>query len=173
MDVVKDFKIYKGGFLVEYGGCFFFVIDVKLKDGNNQKFVGFGGLGFIFFCLILEGLIQKDKFSFIVFGCCIYVDLLIWQVNCVNEGNEDFLFILDYFFYDLNVKVNFQLSDKDCFFLSGYFGWDVFGFSSDFFNFDFDWGNVIGMVCWNYVFNFKLFVNIIFIYLDYQYNINN
>lgn len=172
-DAVKDLKIYKGGFPAEYGGRLSSVIDVKLKDGNNQKFAGSGGLGLISSRLTLEGPIQKDKSSFIVSGRRTYVDLLTRQVNRANEGNEDFSPIPDYFFYDLNAKVNFQLSDKDRLFLSGYFGRDVFGFSSDFFNFDFDWGNATGTARWNHVFNPKLFANTTFTYSDYQYNINN
>jgi len=35
-----------------------------------------------------------------------------------------------YYFYDLNAKVNYRLSDKDRLFLSGYFGRDVFNFHS-------------------------------------------
>ena len=34
-----------------------------------------------------------------------------------------------YFFYDLNAKFNYKLSDKDRIFLSGYYGKDVFTFS--------------------------------------------
>ncbi|KGE88675.1 TonB-dependent receptor [Phaeodactylibacter xiamenensis] len=172
-DAVKDLKIYKGGFPAEYGGRLSSVIDVKLKDGNNQKFAGSGGLGLISSRLTLEGPIQKDKSSFIVSGRRTYVDLLTRQVNRANEDNEDFSPIPDYYFYDLNAKVNFQLSDKDRLFLSGYFGRDVFGFSSDFFNFDFDWGNATGTARWNHVFNPKLFANTTFTYSDYQYNINN
>lgn len=172
-DAVKDLKIYKGGFPAEYGGRLSSVIDVKLKDGNNQKFAGSGGLGLISSRLTLEGPIQKDKSSFIVSGRRTYVDLLTRQVNRANEDNEDFSPIPDYYFYDLNAKVNFQLSDKDRLFLSGYFGRDVFGFRSDFFNFDFDWGNATGTARWNHVFNPKLFANTTFTYSDYQYNINN
>ncbi|MEQ8705661.1 MAG: TonB-dependent receptor [Phaeodactylibacter sp.] len=172
-DAVKDLKIYKGGFPAEYGGRLSSVIDVKLKDGNNQKFAGSGGLGLIASRLTLEGPIQKDKSSFIVSGRRTYVDLLTRQVNQANENNEDFSPIPDYYFYDLNAKVNFQLSDKDRLFLSGYFGRDVFGFDSDFFNFNFDWGNATGTARWNHVFNPKLFANTSFTYSDYQYNINN
>ncbi len=172
-DAVKDLKIYKGGFPAEYGGRLSSVIDVKLKDGNNQKFAGSGGLGLIASRLTLEGPIEKGKSSFIVSGRRTYVDLLTRQVNQANEGNEDFTPIPDYYFYDLNAKVNFQLGEQDRLFLSGYFGRDVFGFDGDFFDFDFDWGNATGSVRWNHVFSPKLFANTTFTYSDYQYNINN
>jgi len=172
-DAVKDLKIYKGGFPAQYGGRLSSVIDVKLKEGNNQKLAGSGGIGLIASRLTLEGPIQKGKSSFIVSGRRTYVDLLTRQVNRANEGEEDFSPIPDYYFYDLNAKVNHRFSEKDRLFLSGYFGRDVFGFDGDFFDFNFDWGNATGTARWNHVFNPKLFANTTFTYSDYQYNIEN
>lgn len=172
-DAVKDLKIYKGGFPAQYGGRLSSVLDVKLKEGNNKEFSGSGGLGLIASRLTLEGPIQKNKSSFIVSGRRTYVDLFTRMVNRANADNEDFSPIPDYYFYDLNTKINFELGEKDRLFLSGYFGRDVFGFEGDFFDFSFDWGNATGTARWNHVFNPKLFANTTFTYSDYQYNIRN
>lgn len=172
-DAVKDLKIYKGGFPAQYGGRLSSVIDVKLKEGNNKRLAGSGGLGLITSRLTLEGPIQKEKSSFIISGRRTYVDLLTRGVNEANKDNEDFDPIPNYFFYDLNTKINFQLGEKDRLFLSGYFGRDVFGFDGDFFDFNFDWGNATGTARWNHVFNPKLFANTTFTYSNYEYNITN
>ena len=172
-DAVKDLRIYKGGFPAQYGGRLSSVIDVKLKEGNAKKFSGTGGLGIISSRLTLEGPIEKDKSSFIVSGRRTYVDIFTRLANQANEDDEDFTPIPDYFFYDLNTKINFKFGEKDRLYISGYFGRDVFGFQNDFFNFDFDWGNATGTVRWNHVFNPKLFSNTTFTYSDYQYNIQN
>ncbi|MEM1217629.1 MAG: TonB-dependent receptor [Bacteroidota bacterium] len=172
-DAVKDLKLYKGGFPAQYGGRLSSVIDVKLKEGNNKKFSGTGGLGLISSRLTLEGPIQKGKSSFIVSGRRTYFDLITRGINNANSENEDFNQIPDYYFYDLNTKVNFQLGEKDRLFLSGYFGRDVFGFNDDFFNFQFDWGNATGTARWNHQFNPKLFANTTFTYSDYEYSIVN
>ncbi|MEM0991690.1 MAG: TonB-dependent receptor [Bacteroidota bacterium] len=172
-DAVKDLQLYKGGFPSQYGGRLSSVIDVKLKDGNSKKFSGAGGIGLISSRLTLEGPIQKDKSSFIISGRRTYVDVFTRAVNQANEDNEDFSQIPDYFFYDLNTKVNYQLGEKDRVFLSGYFGRDVFNFTSDFFSFNFNWGNATGTVRWNHVFSPKLFSNATFTFSDYQYNITN
>lgn len=172
-DAVKDLKVYKGGFPAQYGGRLSSVIDVKLKEGNNKEFAGSGGVGLISSRLTLEGPIQKDKSSFIVSGRRTYVDLFTRAINRANEGKEDYSPIPDYYFYDLNTKINFELGENDRLFVSGYFGRDVFGFDGDFFNFNFDWGNATGTVRWNHVFNPKLFANTTFTYSDYQYNITN
>ncbi len=172
-DAVKDLKVYKGGFPPQYGGRLSSVIDVKLKEGNNREFAGSGGIGLIASRLTLEGPIQKEKSSFIVSGRRTYLDIFTRAVNRSNEDNEDFNPIPDYFFYDLNTKINYQFGEKDRLFLSGYFGRDVFGFNSDFFDFDFDWGNATGTARWNHVFSPRLFANTTFTYSDYQYNIQN
>lgn len=172
-DAVKDLKLYKGGFPAQYSGRLSSVIDVKLKEGNNKKFAGSGGLGLIASRLTLEGPIQKDRSSFIISGRRTYVDLITKSINRANEGKEDTNPIPDYYFYDLNTKINWKLGEKDHLFLSGYFGRDVFGFSGDFFDFSFDWGNATGTARWNHIFGPKLFSNTTFTFSDYQYNIEN
>ncbi len=172
-DALKDVKIFKGGFPSQYGGRLSSVIDVRLKEGNNQKFSGAGGLGLIASRLTLEGPIQKGKSSFIVSGRRTYVDIFTNAVNKANEGTEGATQIPGYYFYDLNTKVNFELGPKDRLFISGYFGRDVFAFSNKTFNFNFNWGNATGTARWNHVFNPKLFLNTTFTYSDYQYNISN
>jgi hypothetical protein len=172
-DAVKDLKVYKGGFPAQYGGRLSSVIDVRMKEGNNQKFSGSGGIGLISSRLTLEGPIKKDKHSFIVSGRRTYADIITRAINRANEGKEDYNPIPDYYFYDLNTKINFTLSPKDRLYLSGYFGRDVFKFKDMNFNFLFDWGNATGTARWNHVFGPRLFANTTFTYSDYRYRIQN
>ncbi|MDH3648661.1 MAG: TonB-dependent receptor [Saprospiraceae bacterium] len=172
-DAIKDVKVYKGGFPSQYGGRLSSVIDVKLKEGNNQRFSGTGGLGLISSRLTLEGPITKDKSSFIVSGRRTYVDLITNAVNRSNVDKESFNPIPAYSFYDLNAKVNFKLGERDHLYLSGYFGRDLFAFSDDNFDFDFNWGNGTGTVRWNHQFNPRLFSNTTFTYSQYHYRISN
>ena len=172
-DAVKDLKLYKGGFPAQYGGRLSSVIDVKLKEGNSKAFSGSGGLGLIASRLTLEGPIVKDRSSFIISGRRTYVDIFTRAVNRSNVDKEDYNPIPDYYFYDLNTKLNYQLGPKDRLYVSGYFGRDVFGFEGDFFDFNFDWGNATGSLRWNHVFNPKLFSNTTLTYSNYQYNITN
>jgi hypothetical protein len=172
-DAVKDLKIYKGGFPAQYGGRLSSVIDVRMKEGNNQKFSGSGGLGLIASRLTLEGPIQKGKSSFIVSARRTYADIFTRLINKANENKPDYRPIPNYYFYDLNTKINFTLGERDHLYLSGYFGRDVFKFQNQSFNFLFDWGNTTGTARWNHVFGPKLFANATFTYSDYQYLIQN
>ncbi|MBL7825968.1 MAG: TonB-dependent receptor, partial [Saprospiraceae bacterium] len=172
-DAVKDLKVYKGGFPAQYGGRLSSVIDVRMKEGNNKKYTASGGIGLISSRLTVEGPIQKEKSSFVVSGRRTYVDIFTRQVNKANANDPEYIKIPDYYFYDLNTKVNFKLSEKDRLYLSGYFGRDVFNFRDATFNFRFDWGNATGTARWNHVFGPKLFSNATFTFSDYRYNIQN
>lgn len=172
-DAIKDVKVYKGGFPAQYGGRLSSVIDVKLKEGNRKSFSGAGGIGLISSRLTLEGPLKKDKSSFIISGRRTYVDLITKGINRANSDNPDFDPIPDYFFYDLNAKVNLDLGENNRIFLSGYFGRDVFAFDNETFNFNFDWGNATGTARWNHTFSPKLFANTTLTVSDYQYNISN
>lgn len=172
-DAVKDVQLYKGGFPAQYGGRLSSVIDVKLREGNRKKFAATGGLGLISSRLTLEGPTVKDKGSFIVSGRRTYADIFTRAINRSNEDNPDANLIPDYFFYDLNAKVNYDLGEKDRIFLSGYFGRDAFLFSDDNFNFKFDWGNTTTTARWNHIYNPRLFSNMTFTFSDYDYLISN
>ncbi|MDO1447042.1 TonB-dependent receptor [Rhodocytophaga aerolata] len=172
-DAVKGVDLYKGDFPAQYGGRLSSVVDVKLKDGNDQKFTGSGGIGAIASRLTLEGPLVKNKSSFVLSGRRTYFDAFTRALNRANRDNEDYNEIPDYYFYDLNAKVNYDLGEKDRLFVSGYLGRDKFGFQGDNFNINFNWGNNAATVRWNHIFSPKLFANTSLIYSDYKYTIEN
>lgn len=166
-DAVKNIELIKGGMPANYGGRVSSVLDIALKEGNSKSFHGTGGVGLISSRLTLEGPIKKDVGSFIVSGRRTYIDILAKPF--VNPEAD--LAGSGYFFYDLNMKVNWRFSDKDQLFLSGYFGRDVFGFSSQAAGFEtsIPWGNATGSLRWNHLFNDKLFMNTIATFSDYTF----
>lgn len=161
-DALKDVKLYKGGPPAEYGGRLSSVMDIKMKEGNMKEFAVSGGLGLISSKLTIEAPIVKDKGSFIISGRRTYADLFLKLSN--NETAKNSIL----YFYDLNAKANYRISEKDRIFISGYFGRDNFGFSDQF---GFDWGNATGTVRWNHIYNKKLFGNTSVIFSNYNYKI--
>ena len=159
-DAIKDVTLYKGGMPAEYGGRASSVMDVVMKDGNSKRFGASGGIGLISSKLTLEAPIVKDKGSFIVSGRRTYADVFLKL-----SSNED-LKNTTLYFYDLNMKANYQITKKDRIYLSGYFGRDNFAFDNDF---GFNWGNATGTFRWNHIFNDRLFGNTSLIYSDYDY----
>lgn len=157
-DAVKDVKLYKGGIPSQYGGRASSILDVKMKEGNAKELEVNGGIGVIFSRLSVEAPIKKDKASFIVAARRSYIDVLAKPFLTGNNADAKFSF------YDLTAKVNYNLNAKNTFFLSGYFGRDVFGTG-----FGFNWGNSTLTARWNHVFSNKLFLNATVFYSNYDY----
>lgn len=160
-DAIKDVTIYKGGMPAQYGGRLSSVLDIKMNDGNDQKYHVGGGIGLIASRLNVEGPIVKDKGSFLVTGRRTYADVFL-NLSDQFKGNK-------LYFYDLNLKANYKLSDKSRLFVSGYLGQDILKFGK---TFGIDWGNITTTIRWNYIINPKFFSNTSFIYSNYNYNIS-
>lgn len=171
-DAIKNVELYKGGYPSKFGGRLSSVVEVNLKDGNKKEYDVSGGLGLIASRLTVEGPIIKDKSSFVVSGRRTYFDIFTRAYNKTQEDNPGFNPIPDYYFYDLNAKINYELGGRDRLFLSGYFGRDIFGFSRDDFDFSFNWGNATTTARWNHVFTPRLFMNTSATFTDYRYTLN-
>lgn len=157
-DVIKSSELYKGGTPARFGGRLSSVLDVRTKDGNNQRFGGEAGVGLLASSIMLEGPIKKNESSFIVSARRSYVDVFL------RATNQDNLV----YFYDVNAKVNWKLSNKDRVFLALYTGRDDFDFG---FNFGFDWGNRTATLRWNHLFNDRIFSNTTLIANSFDYGL--
>ena len=128
-----------------------------------------GGIGLISSRVTIDGPIVKDKGSFIISARRTYADLILRPLVNSNIIRDTTLKSARLYFYDLNAKANYRITDKDSIFLSGYFGKDVLGMAS----FGFDWGNSTATFRWNHLFTDKLFSNTSLIFNDFNYTINN
>jgi hypothetical protein len=163
-DALKDVNLIKGGMPAEYGGRLSSVLDVKMNEGNDKEYHANGGLGLISSHLTVEGPIQKDKSSFMIAGRRTYADIFL------KASSNEMLQNTNIYFYDLNMKMNFRLGEKDRLFVSGYFGRDdinLLRFSNSFQSM---WGNTTGTLRWNHIITNKLFMNTSLIYSDFTYN---
>jgi len=159
-DAIKDATIIKGNSPSQFGGRLSSVLDVKMKEGNNQDYTVNGGIGLISSKVSVEGPLQKNKSSFILSGRRTYADVFL---KATEKFKDNILY-----FYDLNAKANYQINAKNKVYISGYFGRDELGLGQDF---GIDWGNKTGTIRWNKIISNKLFLNTSFIYSDYNYNV--
>ena len=167
-DAIKNVNLIKGGMPAKYGGRLSSVLDISMKEGNSKKIQVDGGIGVIASRLTIQGPIKKDKASFIISGRRTYIDVLskpFFAPGSAFAGTS-------YYFYDLNAKLNWQISQKDRLYLSGYFGRDVFKFRDVSSNFGSDvlWGNTTACLRWNHLFNSKLFSNTTVSYTNYDFS---
>jgi hypothetical protein len=166
-DAVKSVNLIKGGMPANFGGRMSSVLEVNMNEGNNKKFGVKGGIGAISSRLTVEGPLKKDKGSFVLSARRTYIDVIM---KAAIADSSPF-YGTSYFFYDLNLKMNYKLGEKDRIYLSGYYGKDEFSFGNveDDFTVDMPWGNGIAALRWNHLFSSKLFMNVTSTFTDYMF----
>jgi len=185
-DALKNVTLYKGSFPAHFGGRLSSVVDVRMKEGDMQHYHGNVSIGLISSKLNFEGPIVKDKLSFNLSFRRTYSDLLMkpamWIARKQLEGVDKLS--VGYYFYDLNAKLNWKISDKDRIYLSFYNGDDAiyFGirnkdYESSTYKYlgnerlDWKWGNMVGALRWNHVMSQKLFMDASVNYTQYRHNL--
>jgi hypothetical protein len=171
--MVKSVELYKGGFLARYGGRVSAVVDVRNKDGNLYSHHGEMGLSIFLSKLFLEGPIVKEKISYAISLRRSNLDIYSFLLGKMVRNSE----IYGYTFYDINLKTNYIISDRDRLFLSIYNGRDKFFYrlkeevsSYDYLSkYNTSWGNNTASIRWYHVFSGRLFNNFTLAYTKYQY----
>lgn len=162
-DAVRDIKLYKGDIPTEYGGRLASLLVVNQREGNMKTYKANGGIGLISSRLLLEGPVKKDEASFLIAGRRSYADVFL--PLSTNEKMRD----NKLFFYDMNVKLNWEINEKNRIFVSGYFGKDVIKVTQGG-GTSIDWGNSTFTFRWNRILSKKFFVNYTALRSDYSYN---
>ncbi|SFQ43499.1 TonB-dependent receptor [Parafilimonas terrae] len=167
-DAVKNLSLIKGGMPPQYGGRLSSVIDIAMKEGNVNKTQVDAGIGLIASRFSIQGPIIKNKASYIISARRTYIDVLMQPF--IKKSSS--YYGSGYYFYDLNAKVNYQISNNDHLYLSGYFGRDKFKFNNALRSFSttIPWGNSTATFRWNHSFSKKLFSNVSLIYNDYKFD---
>lgn len=124
--VIKSAKIYKGAFPSHYSGRLSSVLDIRTREGNYRKLSGEVSVGLLSGSAAIEGPIIKEKASFLFSARRTFVDPWIGALSrefnqrIGKEGQTDF------YFYDINGKVNFNLGKSSKIYFSYYRGNDFF-----------------------------------------------
>jgi len=165
-DAVKDVKLYKGAIPATFGGRLSSVLDIKQREGNTKEFNGELGIGLISSRALIEGPIGKGengagKGSYLLAGRRSYIDVFAPLIDDFKDTKL--------FFYDINLKANYDLNDKNRLFLSGYFGRDKFAIENVFGN---TYGNGSATLRWTSELSDKLFFQTSAIYSDYEYEVD-
>lgn len=160
-EVVRDAVLYKGAMPTQYGERLAAILDVQQRNGDIRKYGVSGGIGLISSNINVEGPIQKGKSSFIIGGRRTYADAIA-RMSGASEASDAYLY-----FYDLNMKANFALSDKDQISVSGYLGKDKMVIKDIA---QTDWGNLLGSIRWNHQMNNKWGSSTSLSYNNYGYS---
>lgn len=179
---IKSAKLIKGGFPARYGGRLSSVLDVRTKEGNKKEIHGDASISPLMIKGTIEGPIVEGKGSFLFSARRTIVDpwlkpLSRYQFERNNEDGQ-----INFFFYDINAKVNFEIGSKNQVFLSLYTGKDKYantvtgsldtnqGIIEELDETDVSWGNNIGTLRWTSNFSKKLFGHASFSLTGFQFD---
>ena len=185
-DALKNVTLYKGSFPAHFGGRLSSVVDIRMKEGDMQNYHGNVSVGLISSKLNVEGPIVKDKLSFNLSFRRTYSDLLmkpaLWIARAQIEDVDKLK--AGYYFYDLNTKFNWKISDKDRLYLSFYSGDDAIylGVKNKDYSYDnsqykeqvgmdWKWGNKVAALRWNHVMSQQLFMDASVNYTQYRHDL--
>ncbi|MBO7495654.1 MAG: TonB-dependent receptor [Salinivirgaceae bacterium] len=172
-EAVKKVTFYKSSFPARYNGRTSSVIDVRTKDGDMNNYHASVSVGLLTSRFNVEGPIKEGKTSFNVSGRTTYAGALAQPFL-----DDDFK--VNYWFYDINLKLNHKFSDADRIYFSLYNGLDKFkdkchdvyesygNTDIDDYGADLRWRNFIPSLRWNHVFSSKLFANATINYNHYK-----
>lgn len=166
-DALRNITLIKGAFPAEYGGRLSSVLDMSMKEGTKENLSGTAAISMITSKFTLEGPIT-DNSTFMISARRMYLDLLIGLFTT----KEDRELTPNYYFYDLNLKTNLQISEKDRLFVSGFFASDVLDSPDDEYSdyFDIGWSNTTGNLRWMHIASPTLFTNFSLIYTNYNFS---
>lgn len=159
-EVLRDVTLYKGALPAQYGERLSSILDVQQRIGDNQKYHVAGGIGLISSNINAEGPIQKGKSSFLVGARRTYADAIA-RLSGVEDAKNAYLY-----FYDVNMKLNFVLSDKDRITVSGYLGRDKMVLKDAA---EMNWGNTFLSASWSHSYNSKWVSKTSLSYNQYDY----
>ncbi|MCX2739350.1 TonB-dependent receptor [Pontibacter anaerobius] len=165
-DAIDNTTLIKGNMPARYGGRLSSVLDIGMKEGSYKNYQVDGGVGLISSRLSVQGPLVEDKASFILSGRRTYVDLLLSPfLKNTEQGG------IPYYFYDLNGKLSFILSDQDRLSFSGYYGRDVgeLTLSDGRFKADFFWGNSSATARWSHTFSGNLEMDVSGVWSKYDF----
>jgi hypothetical protein len=163
-DEMQSVEVQKGAFPAEQGGRLSSIIDIRSRKGNEEKFVGTGGIGLLTSRLTLEGPIQKGKTSFLVGARSSYSDWLLRRVpnQMINNSTASF--------YDVNFSVSHKVNNENVLFLSGYMSKDKFKLNDDSL---YNYKNQVLSLRWNRNFSDRLMGSVTLSSSRYDYSVSS
>jgi hypothetical protein len=162
-DAIKSFELYKSAIPARFGGRLASIFDIQMKDGNQKKFAGQGGIGPITSHLTFEIPLKENKASLMFGGRSTYSNWILNQVpnDNIRKSNASF--------YDFFTRLSHNVNDKNSIYLSLYFSHDNYNLSSDS---AFSYYNALGSFQWRHLFNANHTSVVTVSQSNYKYNLN-
>ncbi|HCW07288.1 MAG TPA: TonB-dependent receptor, partial [Cytophagales bacterium] len=162
-DAIKTSELYKSAIPAQYGGRLSSIFDVQLKDGNQKKFSGNGGISPVSARMVFEIPLIKDRTSLMLGGRTTYSDWILKQVPNSSLKNSSASF------YDLVGRLSHKFNENNTLALSYYYSFDKFKLGSDSV---FSYSNNLASLQWRTRINKNLFSQLSLTHSGYNYQID-
>lgn len=173
-DIIESVKVFKGGMPAQYGGKTSSVIDLSMKEGNQNNFTASGSIGLLSADLTLESPINNNKGTIIISGRRTYLNVVEALSSPFIKSSENFFNNTNYYFYDGSIKFRYNLGTKTKIFLTAFGSQDVYDMKDEEFNISnaMKWANLSGAIRLNHTFSDRLFMNLTSSKTLYEFDIN-
>lgn len=210
-EAVKDVRVFKGGFPAKFGGRTSSVVELTGKSGSYENFQAAGRLNLLSGNAVTQipingrgawlvsfrrshtDIVKSELYNKIfsaVSGQNRSDDVQTTNTGGFGRGGfqaQNEQFVPDFFYYDLNSKLTYQLTDNDIFSFSFYNGQDNLDESQDLGTFGFNspnaaggdstasavindvtkWGNLGLSTKWSRAWNERIYSNLLVAYSNY------
>ncbi|MCZ2442614.1 MAG: TonB-dependent receptor [Flavobacteriales bacterium] len=155
---IGEFTLFKGNAPAWYGGRISSILDIRMIDGDKQRYHLGGNIGLIAAGIYSEGPIVKNKVSYLFSARRTFVDLLT-RLSSKKEIKES-----DLYFYDFNARILIKPSQRTQLSFSGFFSQDHLSLS----DLKLVWHNALATTRFQYLINKNLSTNTSFAFSQYQ-----
>lgn len=171
-EVIKNAKLYKGAFPAKYGGRISSVLDIHTREGSTKQFSASASISPFVFQSTIDVPVIKNKSGL----------MMSFRHSTYDLISRPLMPGYPYLgFYDSNIKYHHKLGDKDIVFASFYMGKDVFRSELKYTDKTVEnetieentYGNMLGSVRWNHIFNNRIFLNTTIAYNNYDFRYSN
>ena len=160
-DIIRYVDFFKSSIPAKYDGRLSSFMDVRLQNGIPEKIHGTARLGLTSGAFNITGPIGQNTSYLFGLRRSWYDVLTIPVLAIINSKSDDEKIRLQYYFMDLNARINHRFDDNLSAFVSAYFGNDLlksgdeftdsYGYEDD--KYDFKWGNIVVQAGVNYRFS--------------------
>lgn len=156
-DALGSATLYKGLLPAQYGGASSAVLDLTGRTGNKHDWHGGASIGLLSAKGTIEGPIVKDKASFLVTARRSYLDLFL---KLTDDFRNNTLY-----FYDINTKLDWTLTQRDQLFLTFFTGYDRTALED---MIDIRWNNLASSLKWLHHFRGNSYAQTTLLYSGYH-----
>jgi hypothetical protein len=157
-EAVSGLTLYKGDIPAAYGGRLSSLLEVQGKAGADEFGMN-AGVGLIASRLTLQGPLAPGRATFLLTGRRTYADLFL------PLSPDESLHDVSLYFYDLNVKLQGRVDDKNFVSFTGYYGRDKYGGGEMGIGF----GNMAGTLQWKHFFSENMYLQTEWLGSGYDY----